>query len=109
MDGTDIYREWAPPAAWRAAVACRWEQRVNAGRRHRVVPDGCADVVQSLENLRKQSSRIVVTPDPNLPGKVAAVVWGWSWTGDAFDASAVACVRKHQDEEAPEPGLACAQ
>jgi len=41
----DIYREWAPPAAWRRAVACCWEQRVVAGRVQRVVPDGRADLL----------------------------------------------------------------
>jgi AraC-like DNA-binding protein len=41
----DIYREWAPPLAWRAAVACCWEQRVGVDRVHRVVPDGRADML----------------------------------------------------------------
>src|SRR5688572_16790847 len=41
----DIYREWAPPPAWRHAVACCWEQRVTADRIQRVVPDGRADVL----------------------------------------------------------------
>jgi AraC-like DNA-binding protein len=41
----DIYQEWAPPPAWRHAVACCWEQRVAAGRVQRVVPDGHADLL----------------------------------------------------------------
>lgn len=45
MNEADIYREWAPPAAWRDTVTCLWEQRVGAARPHRVVPDGCADVI----------------------------------------------------------------
>ncbi len=45
LNGTDVYREWAPPAAWRAMVACLWEQQVGEDRDHRVVPDGCADVI----------------------------------------------------------------
>jgi AraC-like DNA-binding protein len=41
----DIYREWAPPPAWRGAVVCCWEQRVSTGRVQRVVPDGRADLL----------------------------------------------------------------
>jgi AraC-like DNA-binding protein len=45
----DTYREWAPPTAWRSTVACRWEQAVGADRSHRVVPDGCADIIVGLD------------------------------------------------------------
>lgn len=45
MNEADVYREWAPPAPWRHAVACLWEQRVTRSRVHRVVPDGHADVL----------------------------------------------------------------
>lgn len=45
MNETDAYREWAPPAPWRHAVACLWEQRVARSRVQRVVPDGHADVL----------------------------------------------------------------
>lgn len=45
MNESDIYREWAPPAAWARTVACLWEHRVARDRLHRVVPDGCADVI----------------------------------------------------------------
>lgn len=44
LNEPDIYREWAPPEAWRA-VACCWEQRVGAERTQRVVPDGHADLL----------------------------------------------------------------
>lgn len=40
-----MYREWSPPAAWRSTVACLWEQRVVADIDHRVLPDGCADLI----------------------------------------------------------------
>lgn len=41
-----MYREWDPPAEWRHAVACCWEQRVGPGGRvQRVLPDGHADVL----------------------------------------------------------------
>lgn len=45
MSEPDVYREWPPPLAWRRMVACLWEQRVGSDREHRVVPDGCADVI----------------------------------------------------------------
>jgi AraC-like DNA-binding protein len=45
LNEEDIYREWAPPPAWRHAVACCWEKRVTADRVQRVVPDGHADLL----------------------------------------------------------------
>jgi AraC-like DNA-binding protein len=45
LNGSDIYREWAAPLSWRGVVACLWEQRVITDFDHRVVPDGCADVI----------------------------------------------------------------
>jgi AraC-like DNA-binding protein len=45
LNGPDIYREGAPPAEWRSTVACCWTQTVGSDRRHRVVPDGCADII----------------------------------------------------------------
>jgi AraC-like DNA-binding protein len=45
LQESDIYREWAPPPAWRAVVACCWEQRVTVERALRVLPDGCADIL----------------------------------------------------------------
>ncbi len=45
MNESDTYREWSPPAAWRSTVACLWEQRLGAEIDHRVLPDGCADVI----------------------------------------------------------------
>jgi AraC-like DNA-binding protein len=45
LNESDIYREWAPPEAWREVVACCWEQRVHTDRVQRVLPDGHADVL----------------------------------------------------------------
>lgn len=45
MNESDTYREWTPPDAWRAVVACCWEQRVHTERVQRVLPDGHADVL----------------------------------------------------------------
>jgi AraC-like DNA-binding protein len=42
------YREWPPRAALASHVLCVWAQVIGAGEalyRHRVLPDGCADVV----------------------------------------------------------------
>jgi AraC-like DNA-binding protein len=45
LNESDIYREWAPPAPWRGAVACCWEQHVGTDRTQRVLPDGHADLL----------------------------------------------------------------
>jgi AraC-like DNA-binding protein len=45
---TSTYREQRPPAALAAHVMCVWSQVIGAGAtayRHRVLPDGCADLV----------------------------------------------------------------
>jgi AraC-like DNA-binding protein len=43
------YREDAPPADLRAAVACLWQQRAGTPWRQRVVPDGCVDLIWLAE------------------------------------------------------------
>jgi AraC-like DNA-binding protein len=45
---TSTYREYPPPAALARHVLCVWSQTIGAGEswyRHRVLPDGCADLV----------------------------------------------------------------
>jgi len=45
---TSTYRERPPPPALASQVLCVWSQVIGAGEtlyRHRVLPDGCADVV----------------------------------------------------------------
>ncbi len=92
---------------------CAWIHNLEHG--HAVLayncPTGCSELVGKLEALfdSKQSKRLLVTPDPRLPTKVAALVWGFGWQGDGFDAKAIDEVLSHQDEEAPEPGLGCSQ
>ena len=34
---------------------------------------------------------ILISPDPQLPGKVAAVAWDWSFVSDAVDYNALDC------------------
>jgi AraC-like DNA-binding protein len=45
LNESDTYRERPPPLPWRSMVNCQWEQRVDAISDHRVIPDGCADVI----------------------------------------------------------------
>jgi AraC-like DNA-binding protein len=45
VDGPPEYREWAPPAALRGAVACLWSRVVDDEPAGAVLPDGCADVI----------------------------------------------------------------
>jgi AraC-like DNA-binding protein len=44
LDETDTYREFAPPASARDAIACFWLRRGD-GSATRVLPDACADIV----------------------------------------------------------------
>lgn len=91
---------------------CQWIHNLEHG--HAVLayncPTGCATLVSQLNGLwYARQGRILVTPDPKLPRRVAALVWGFGWQGDDFSASAINAVLAHQDEEAPEPQLGCSQ
>lgn len=44
LNESDVYREFAPPAWARAAIACLWVRRGDGGS-VRVLPDACADIV----------------------------------------------------------------
>ena len=44
MNESDVYREFAPPAWARAAIACFWLRRGD-GSSVRVLPDACTDIV----------------------------------------------------------------
>lgn len=98
-----------------AQPMCNWVHNLEHG--HAVLlyncPTGCPEIVDSLKKVWDDAGaggrarRILITPDPELPGKVGAVVWGWSWVGEEFDADAVNCILSHQDLDAPEAGLAC--
>lgn len=89
---------------------CNWVHNLEHG--HAVLlfncPDGCADITAKLGEIQKTHPRTLVTAYPRLPGKVGAVVWGYSWVGDSVDEGAIDCIFGHQDEEAPEPGIPCA-
>src|SRR6476620_9986251 len=44
LNESDVYREFAPPAWARAAIACFWVRRGD-GDTVRVLPDACTDIV----------------------------------------------------------------
>jgi hypothetical protein len=75
-------------------------------------PSGCDDVVQALAGFHASlpsPKRALVTPDPLLQTKVAAMVWGYTWAGDAVDVAKLDALRTLQDMAAPEAGLGCSQ
>lgn len=98
-----------------AQPRCSWIHNLEHG--HAVLayncPEGCPEVVAALGQLWNESPigsgahRALVTPDPLLPRRVAAVVWGWSYVADEVNPDAIRCLLAHQDEEAPERGLPC--
>jgi hypothetical protein len=113
---------YVSPATCRAATSavprCNWIHNLEHG--HVVLayncPSGCPDVVAALDALRREVPtgtngvrRALLTPDPQLPQRVGAVVWGWSYSGDEVDADAIRCLLSKQDLNAPERGLDCAQ
>lgn len=106
----------AAPLACRVYTAaqnrCEWVHNLEHG--HMVLayncPSGCDDVVAALQAFYDglpAPKRALITPDPKLQTKVAAMVWGYAWTGDAVDAAKLQLVRDQQDLEAPEAGLGC--
>ena len=75
-------------------------------------PAGCDALVGELEGFYASlpsPKRALVTPDPLLTTKVAAMVWGYTWAGDAVDLAKLDALRALQDKDAPEAGLGCAQ
>jgi hypothetical protein len=89
---------------------CVWLHNLEHG--HAVFlyncPEGCPEIVASLDALRQDAGlRAVVAPDSRIPNRVAALLWRRSWVSDTVDPRAVRCLLKHQDAEAPEPGLSC--
>ena len=41
------YREIKPSPEWAGAIECFWTMRANESALHRVLPDGCADILLS--------------------------------------------------------------
>ncbi len=90
---------------------CEWIHNLEHG--HMVLayncPSGCPELVQVLSDFQVRTPRTLVTPDPLLKTKVAAIVWGYSWSGETLDADTLEAVRAYQDADAPEAGLGCAR
>jgi AraC-like DNA-binding protein len=70
LNESDLYREFAPPAWARAAIACFWVRRGD-GSSVRVLPDACADIV-----WRRGAGAVIAGPDSEawtsrtLPGEL---------------------------------------
>ena len=69
----------------------------------------CPDVTTQLTQLRDELKpdqfnevRVLVTADPFLPGRVAAVAWDYSWVGSAVDMSVLRCFRDARYGRGPE-------
>jgi Protein of unknown function (DUF3105) len=90
---------------------CSWIHNLEHG--HAVLlyncPGGCPDDVAALERHfdAQLPRRILVAPDARIPKRIAALVWGHGWLGDAYDLAGVRGVLDLQDADAPEPGLPC--
>jgi hypothetical protein len=99
---------------------CNWIHNMEHG--HVVLaynptscPDGCLEIKAQLEAIydavppdSSGRRRILVVPDDLIPQKVAAMVWGYAWSGDTVDAAAIECIMKNQDNaETPERGAPC--
>ncbi len=95
-------RQWTTPQP-----KCNWIHNLEHGAL--VIAYHCSNcdaLVQSLEDYRAAHTDALLTPDPELPDKVAVMVWGFGWLGDGFDPAAFDEVASHQNEESPEH-IAC--
>jgi hypothetical protein len=79
-------------------------------------PEGCPDDLAKLEQARNEARvgsngvrRAVVAPASGLPNRIAALLWRRAYLADTADPEALQCLLQLQDQEAPEPGLNCAQ
>ena len=77
-------------------------------------PEGCPDEVAKLEAAAASVPagangvrRALVAQDPQLPNRVAALLWRRAYVTDSADPDALRCLLERQDDEAPEKGLAC--
>ncbi len=114
--GGDHCPTWLPCRKYDTAQKrCNWLHNLEHG--HAVLawncPQGCPEIVEALNALWQtrqadtQQRRIIVTPDPSLPKRVAAMVWGYGWVSDEYGEASILEVLSHQDEEAPEKRLGC--
>lgn len=96
---------------------CAWLHNLEHG--HAVLlyncPEGCPEEVARLEQARNEARtgangvrRALVAPAPGMPNRVAALLWRRAYLADSADPEALRCLLQLQDQEVPEPGLACA-
>jgi hypothetical protein len=68
-------------------------------------PDDVAKLV-AIVNSRMPDQfgevRLLVTPDPLMPRRFAALAWGYRWQGDAVDTAAIQCLINARYDRAPE-------
>ncbi|MDY7231559.1 DUF3105 domain-containing protein [Hyalangium rubrum] len=97
--------------------SCVWLHNLEHG--HAVFlyncPEGCPEEVAKLEEAQRSARRggndvprALVAPDPNIPNRVAAILWRRAYLTDSADPEALRCLLALQDQDAPEPGLSCA-
>jgi hypothetical protein len=73
-------------------------------------PEGCDDVVSEFRDYAAGvpdddggAFRYVLTPfEAELPGKVAAAAWGWTWNADCVDPEALSAFVDAHYRDAPE-------
>jgi hypothetical protein len=77
-------------------------------------PDGCPDEVAKLEAAARSVPagangvrRALVAQDPQMPNRVAALLWRRAYVAESADPEALRCLLERQDADAPEPGLSC--
>lgn len=77
-------------------------------------PDGCPDEVAKLEAAAATAPRggngvhrALVAPAPQLPQRIAAMLWRRTYLADSADPEALRCLMQLQDRGAPEPFLTC--
>jgi hypothetical protein len=96
---------------------CVWLHNLEHG--HAVLlyncPEGCPELVATLESIQREArvgpngvKRALVAPDSRLPTRVAGLLWRRAWSADTLDATALRCLLRLQDLDAPEPQLSCA-
>lgn len=97
---------------------CVWLHNLEHG--HAVFlyncPEGCPEELAKLKEAQREASagsngvrRALVVPASGLPNRVAALLWRRTYLADTADPEALRCLLQLQDQEAPEPGLNCAQ
>ncbi|WP_307734741.1 DUF3105 domain-containing protein [Pyxidicoccus parkwayensis] len=108
---------WAACGVYTEPVArCMYVHNLEHG--HAVFlyncPEGCPDEVAKLEAAAASVPagsngvrRALVAQDPQLPKRVAALLWRRAYVTDTADPDALRCLLAYQDVDAPEPGLAC--